>query len=46
MAIVNKDTEKFIVKIDSSKEWWTNTYNPADTVPVSGIYRCKGCKEK
>lgn len=46
MAIVNKDTEKFIVQIDSSKEWWTKTYGAADTVPVSGIYRCNGCKKE
>ena len=38
-------------RIDSStlkkdkpnKEWWINSYNPGDEVPVSGIYRCTGC---
>ena len=37
MAIVNTDTEKFIVKVNSPKEWWTNTYSAGDKVPVSGI---------
>ena len=46
MAIVNTDTEKFIVKVNSPKEWWTNTYSAGDKVPVSGIYKCKGCKKE
>lgn len=25
------------------KEWWTNSYDPGNEVPVSGIYRCIGC---
>jgi hypothetical protein len=26
--------------------WWTSTYGPADEVPVSGIYKCRGCKKE
>lgn len=46
MAIVIKETKKFIVEIESSKEWWIRLYSAGDTVPVSGIYRCKGCKRE
>ena len=31
-------------KIVDTNEYWENTYEPGDTVPVSGIYRCLGCK--
>lgn len=27
-------------------EWWQKTYTPSDKVPVSGIYRCTGCKRE
>jgi hypothetical protein len=26
--------------------WWKNEYGPADKVPVSGIYKCTGCKKE
>jgi len=35
-----------LVRIDGSNEWWKNTYGPGDEVPVSGIYRCLGCKRE
>jgi hypothetical protein len=38
--------ESVLVVIDPSKPWWTTVYNPGDTVPVSGIYRCLGCKRE
>lgn len=25
---------------------WKQVYGPGDTVPVSGIYRCVGCKKE
>lgn len=25
---------------------WTSTYGPGDSVPVSGIYKCAGCKKE
>lgn len=31
---------------DGNKEWWTKEYGPSDTVRVSGIYRCLGCKRE
>lgn len=33
-------------EIDPVKPWWRNTYKPSDTVPVSGIYICLGCKRE
>ncbi len=30
----------------STQEWWTKTYKPGDTVPVSGLYKCAGCKRE
>lgn len=29
-----------------NNEWWTHVYNPGATVPVSGIYKCVGCKKE
>lgn len=40
-------TEKsWLTKVGGDKEWWTTTYNPADEVPISGIYRCLGCRKE
>lgn len=33
-------------KVDDSKPWWQNKYDPGDTVPVSGIYICLGCNRE
>lgn len=35
-----------LTKSDGSKPWWTSSYGPSDKVPVSGIYRCTGCKKE
>lgn len=35
-----------LVKSDGDKDWWRNEYSPSDAVPVSGIYRCLGCKRE
>lgn len=29
-----------------TNEWWNVYYHPAAEVPVSGIYKCKGCKKE
>jgi hypothetical protein len=31
---------------DGAKDWWKTEYGPSSTVPVSGIYRCRGCKKE
>lgn len=35
-----------LVAGDGAREHWQKTYGPSDTVPVSGIYRCTGCKRE
>ncbi len=35
-----------LVKSDGNKTWWTTSYDPGEEVPVSGIYRCLGCKRE
>ncbi len=35
-----------MVNSDGAKDWWKTEYSPSDTVPVSGIYRCLGCKRE
>lgn len=35
-----------LTKVKGDKKRWQNTYDPGDTVPVSGIYRCTGCKKE
>jgi hypothetical protein len=35
-----------LTKVDGQKDWWKKEYGPADTVPVSGIYRCFGCRKE
>ncbi|WP_303636085.1 MULTISPECIES: protein L [Stenotrophomonas] len=32
--------------VDPSNSWWTTLYDPGDTVPVSGIYSCQGCRSE
>lgn len=43
MAIITPNTKKYLCEINSTKEWWSTIYYPADIVPISGIYRCAGC---
>ncbi|MDU7900070.1 MAG: protein L [Enterobacter hormaechei] len=43
MAAYTRDTEKYLQRVGSSKDHWTERYSPGDTVPVSGIYRCTVC---
>lgn len=38
--------DSILILSDGEKEWWKRVYGPADTVPVSGIYRCIGCKKE
>jgi hypothetical protein len=33
-------------KVEPSTVWWKTTYDPGDTVPVSGIYICLGCNRE
>lgn len=35
-----------LIKSDGNKEWWKTLYGPADQVPVSGLYKCQGCKRE
>jgi len=35
-----------LAESDGDKDWWKKEYGPGDTVPVSGIYRCLGCKRE
>lgn len=44
MSSYSKDS--VLKEIVPSNVWWTTIYNPADTVPVSGIYRCLGCNRE
>lgn len=30
----------------SGGEWWNQKHNPGSTVPMSGIYKCVGCKKE
>ncbi|MCE2009028.1 MULTISPECIES: protein L [Enterobacter] len=43
MAAFTSETEQFLQRVEGDKERWTSQYNPGDTVPVSGIYRCTVC---
>lgn len=38
-----KIARSIIRDVVADKVWWTTTYRPGDTVPVSGIYRCIVC---
>lgn len=31
---------------DGSEAVWKTEYGPAQTVPLSGIYKCQGCKRE
>lgn len=35
-----------IESVSPSKLHWTSKYGPGKEVPVSGIYRCTGCKKE
>ncbi len=39
-------TSSVIESVDSKESHWTSTYSPGNEVPVSGIYRCIGCKKE
>ena len=43
MAVYTSETKQFLDSVSHDKTWWTSRYNPADDVPVSGIYRCTVC---
>jgi len=35
-----------LTQSDGAKSWWTTDHGPAQTVPVSGIYKCVVCKKE
>ena len=35
-----------LTQVNPEREWWNKEYGPADKVPVSGIYKCTGCKKE
>lgn len=41
---LNLDNLKKTGKPDN--DWWTHVYTPGSTVPVSGIYKCTGCRKE
>ena len=43
MAAYTEKTEQFLQRVTHTQTWWTSTYDPSDTVLVSGIYRCTVC---
>lgn len=47
MAYVTQYTKKFITETTTpGHDHWNTLYEPADRVPVSGIYRCEGCGDE
>lgn len=38
--------ESVLDKSNGQGAHWNTTYAPGDAVPVSGIYRCTGCKKE
>ncbi|AVD91085.1 protein L [Pseudomonas sp. SWI36] len=47
MAFVTRETARFITETDKpGNTHWNTLYEPADRVPVSGIYRCEGCGDE
>lgn len=32
--------------VNDTNDWWRTTYSTGDSVPVSGIYTCTGCKRE
>lgn len=38
--------DKVVVVTTGTGAHWTTQYGPADKVPVSGIYKCTGCKKE
>ena len=38
--------DSVLIKVNLTNAWWTTIYNPGEDVPVSGIYRCLGCKRE
>lgn len=36
-------TDSSLTKASGNEATWTNDYDPGDTVPVSGIYKCRSC---
>lgn len=43
MAAYTKETGDFLLKVSEQKKWWESRYEPGDSVPNSGIYRCTIC---
>lgn len=35
-----------LTKTDGKPAHWSKEYGPSDEVPVSGIYKCSGCKKE
>lgn len=36
--------DKSVIKIPASHDYWAPVHSPGDSVPLSGIYICTGCK--
>lgn len=36
----------FLIKSTTTGDHWTTEYGPGDEVPVSGIYKCLGCRKE
>lgn len=43
MAAYTSETEKYLQRVSQDSPWWESRYNPGDSVPHSGIYRCTVC---
>ncbi|WP_446029156.1 hypothetical protein [Lelliottia amnigena] len=43
MAAYTNETKHFLQNVSGDKAWWKSLYNPGDSVPYSGIYRCTVC---
>ncbi|MCB5191787.1 protein L [Methylobacillus arboreus] len=35
-----------LVQSNGNNIWWKTIYDPGDEVPVSGIYKCQGCRKE
>lgn len=43
MAAHTSETAEFLQSVSKEQTWWKSRYNPGDSVPYSGIYRCTVC---
>ncbi len=41
-----KISSSVLESVTSNKTHWMTAYTPGDEVPVSGIYRCTGCRKE